>query len=67
MDAAPERLLDVFDSLGYHVAIYDRDWRCSYANREAARAMGRTPEAVLGCTLETLFPPPPTTPTAATP
>jgi PAS domain S-box-containing protein len=51
-----ERLLDVFDSLGYHVAIYDRDWRCTYVNREAARALGRAPEAVLGCTLDTLFP-----------
>ncbi|MEO5821080.1 MAG: ATP-binding protein [Vicinamibacteraceae bacterium] len=52
-----ERLLDVFDSLGYQLAIYDRDWRCTHVNREAARAMGRTPETVLGCTLDTLFPP----------
>ena len=55
MGAAPERLLDLLDSLGYHVAMYDRDWRCTYVNREAARAMGRAPEAVLGCTLATLF------------
>jgi PAS domain S-box-containing protein len=51
-----ERLLDVFDSLGCHVAIYDRDWRCTYVNRDAARAMGRTPDTVLGCTLDALFP-----------
>ena len=56
MSAAPARLLDVFDSLGYHVALYDRDWRCTHVNRAAARAMGLTPEAVLGRTLEALFP-----------
>jgi PAS domain S-box-containing protein len=56
MGSDRERLLDVFDSLGYHVALYDRDWRCTYVNRAAARAMGRTPEAVLGRTLEALFP-----------
>jgi PAS domain S-box-containing protein len=56
MGAAPERLLDVFDSLGYHVALYDGDWRCIYVNPAAARAMGRTPDTVLGCTLEALFP-----------
>jgi PAS domain S-box-containing protein len=56
MGAAPERLLDVFDSLGYHVALYARDWRCTYVNPAAARAMGRTPDAVLGRTLQTLFP-----------
>jgi len=56
MSAAPERLLDVFDSLGYQVALYDRDWRCTYVNGAAARAMGRTPEAVLGGSLEALFP-----------
>jgi PAS domain S-box-containing protein len=51
-----ERLLDVFDSLGYQVAIYDRDWRCTYVNREAARALGRTAETLLGRTLDALFP-----------
>jgi PAS domain S-box-containing protein len=56
MSSDRERLLDVFDSLGYHVALYDRDWRCTCVNRAAARAMGRTPEAVLGRTLEELFP-----------
>ena len=56
MDLTSERLLDVFDSLDYHVALYDRDWRCTYVNRKAARAMGRTPEAVLGRTLQALFP-----------
>ena len=50
------RLLDVFDSLGYQVALYDHDWRCAYVNEAAARAMGGTPEAVLGRTLEALFP-----------
>ena len=56
MGAAPERLLDVFDLLGYHVAIYDREWRCTYVNDEAARAMGRAPAAALGCTLDALLP-----------
>jgi len=56
MDLTSERLFDVFDSLGYHVALFDRDWRCAYMNRAAARAMGGTPESVLGRTLEALFP-----------
>jgi PAS domain S-box-containing protein len=56
MGPAYEPLLDVFDSLGYHVALYDRGWRCIYVNRAAARALGGTPEAVLGRTLEELFP-----------
>jgi PAS domain S-box-containing protein len=56
MGSDRERLLDVFDSLGYHVALYDRDWRCTYVNRGAAQAMGRSPEALLGRTLEELFP-----------
>jgi PAS domain S-box-containing protein len=56
--AASERLLDVFDSLGYHVAIFDRGWRCTYVNREAARAMGRAPESLIGQKLDALFPKP---------
>jgi PAS domain S-box-containing protein len=56
MGAAPERLLDVFDSLGYHVATYDRDWRCTYMNRAAAAAIGRSPEAIVGRPLADLFP-----------
>jgi PAS domain S-box-containing protein len=46
MPVAPERLLDLFDSLGYLVATYDREGRCTYANAAAAAADHRAPDTL---------------------
>jgi PAS domain S-box-containing protein len=56
MRVAPERFLEIFDSLDYHVAIYDRDWRYTYVNAEAARVLGRSADELLGRSLWELFP-----------
>jgi PAS domain S-box-containing protein len=56
MRVAPERFLEIFDSLDYHVAIYDRDWRYTYVNAEAARVLGRPIDELLGRSIWELFP-----------
>ena len=56
MPVAPDRLLAILDSLDYHIAIYDRAWRYTYVNAEAARVLGRPPDELLGRCIWDLFP-----------
>ena len=56
MRVAPDRFLEIFDSLDYLVAIYDREWQYTYVNAEAARVLGRPVEALLGRSVWELFP-----------
>jgi PAS domain S-box-containing protein len=56
MRHAVERLSDIFDSLDYHVALYDHEWRYVYVNQEAARTLGRPVEALIGQSIWELFP-----------
>lgn len=51
-----DRLLHIFDSQDYHLAIYDREWRYTYVNEEAARILGRRPDELLGRSIWELFP-----------
>jgi PAS domain S-box-containing protein len=51
-----DRLQQLFDLIDYHVAIYDRDWRYTYVNAEAARMLGRAPHELLGRSIWSLFP-----------
>jgi PAS domain S-box-containing protein len=51
-----DRLLHIFDSLDYHLAVYDREWRYTYVNEEAARILGRRPDELLGRSIWDLFP-----------
>lgn len=50
------RLLEILDSLDYHLALYDREWRYVYVNTEAARVLDRTPDELLGRSIWELFP-----------
>jgi len=45
MDLTSERLFDVFDSLGYHVALFDRDWRDRATDRQTVAMTAVTSEA----------------------
>ena len=56
MRVAVERLSEIFDSLDYHVALYDRQWRYTYVNREAARVLGREASELIGQSIWELFP-----------
>jgi PAS domain S-box-containing protein len=56
MRVAVERFSEIFDSLDYHVALYDREWRYVYVNREAARLLGRDASDLLGRSIWELFP-----------
>ena len=56
MRVAVERLSEIFDSLDYHVALYDRDWRYTYVNREGARVLGREVSELIGRSIWELFP-----------
>ena len=56
MRVAVERFSEIFDSLDYHVALYDREWRYIYVNREAASVLGRDPEQLIGQSIWALFP-----------
>ena len=56
MPVDPKRILHVFDSLDYQLAIYDRAWRYTYVNEEAARMLGRSPAELVGRSIWDLFP-----------
>ena len=56
MQFSVERLQHVFDSLEYHVAMFDREWRFTYVNLEAAALLGRSADELRGRCVWELFP-----------
>ena len=56
MTVDAERLLRILDSLDYHIALYDREWRYTYVNAEAARVLGRAVQDLIGECIWDLFP-----------
>ena len=56
MQFSVEQLQHVFDSLEYHVAMFDREWRFTYVNLEAAAQLGRSADELRGRCVWELFP-----------
>jgi PAS domain S-box-containing protein len=53
---AGDALIQILDTFDFHVAAYDREWRHTYVNKAAAQALRRSPDEVLGRSIEDLGP-----------
>ena len=51
-----ERLDAILEGISDGFVAFDREWRCVYVNRAAARFLGTTSEALLGHVVWDLFP-----------
>lgn len=56
LQASEARLNAVLTSVGDHLASYDREWRYTYVNQQAAELLGKRPEELLGHRIWDLFP-----------
>jgi len=56
LQAAERRLSLLLESIGDHLVSYDRQWRYTFVNDGAARALGMPKEALLGRSIWDLFP-----------
>jgi PAS domain S-box-containing protein len=51
-----QRLSILLESIGDHLASFDHEWRYTYLNEEAARALGKMPEELLGRSIWEVLP-----------
>ncbi|MBD2293428.1 PAS domain-containing protein [Anabaena sphaerica FACHB-251] len=48
LQAADQRIFNILESITDAFVAFDRDWRYTYINQEAARMLGRSPQELLG-------------------
>ncbi|WP_315788062.1 PAS domain S-box protein [Fischerella sp. JS2] len=56
LQAANQRISHILESITDAFIAFDRDWRYTYVNQEAARMLGRSPQELLGQSWQEVFP-----------
>jgi PAS domain S-box-containing protein len=56
LQAANQRIAHILESITDAFVAFDHDWRYTYVNHEAARMLGRSPQALLGEHWQEAFP-----------